>query len=48
MSEADNLKALDALIDQVLAYRPKPKSKAARVRKRKAAKIKRESGSGER
>jgi hypothetical protein len=32
-------KRLDALVDKVLAYRPKPKSKAARKRRRKAAKL---------
>jgi len=31
-------KALDAVADKVLAYRPKPKSKAAKRRKRRAAK----------
>jgi hypothetical protein len=30
------LKALDAIADRVLQYRPKPKSKAAKRRKRKA------------
>ena len=29
---------LDKMIDVVLAYRPKPKSKAAKKRRRKAAK----------
>jgi hypothetical protein len=32
-------KALDAIADIVLAYRPKPKSKPAKKRKQKAAKI---------
>ncbi len=32
-------KALDAIADAVLAYRPKPKSKPAKKRKRRAAKI---------
>ena len=32
-------KALDAIADVVLAYRPKAKSKPARRRKRRAAKI---------
>ena len=32
-------KRLDALVDKVLAYRPKPKSKATRKRRRKAAKL---------
>jgi hypothetical protein len=32
-------KVLDAIVDKVLAYRPKPKSKPARRRKRRAAKI---------
>ena len=31
-------KRLDALVDKVLAYKPKAKSKAARKRRRKAAK----------
>lgn len=32
-------KGLDTIVDTVLAYRPKPKSKPARRRKRRAAKI---------
>ena len=32
-------KPLVEMIDKVLAYRPKPKSKAAKKRKRRAAKI---------
>lgn len=32
-------KILNDIVDKVLAYRPKPKSKAAKSRKRKAAKI---------
>lgn len=32
-------KVLDAVVDVVLAYRPKAKSKPARRRKRRAAKI---------
>ncbi len=32
-------KALDAIADRVLRYRPKPKSKLARRRKRQAAKL---------
>ena len=35
-------KALDAITDLVLAYRPKPKTKPARSRKRRAAKIAKE------
>ena len=35
-------KALDAIVDVVLAYKPKPKSEPARKRQRKARKIKRE------
>ena len=31
-------KVLDAIADVVLAYKPKPKSKAARSRKRRTAK----------
>jgi hypothetical protein len=33
------LKALDAIVDKVLAYKPKPKSKPAKKRKKRAAKI---------
>ena len=32
-------KALDAITDVVLAYHPKPKSKPAKARKRRAAKL---------
>jgi len=32
-------KELDAIVDKVLAYRPKPKSEAGKKRKRKAKKI---------
>ena len=32
-------KALDAIADKVLRYRPKPKSKPARSRKRRKAKL---------
>ncbi len=32
-------KALDAMVAVVLAYRPKPKSKPAKKRKKRAAKI---------
>lgn len=35
-------KALDAIADVVLAYKPKPKSKPAKRRKRRAAKIARD------
>jgi hypothetical protein len=35
-------KALDAIADVVLRYRPKPKTKPARRRKRLAAKMERE------
>ena len=35
-------KALDAITDVVLAYRPKPKSKPAKKRKRRAAKAREE------
>jgi len=31
--------ALDKIADAVLAYRPKPKSKPAKARKRRAAKL---------
>ncbi len=31
-------KPLNTIVDKVLAYKPKPKSKAAKKRKRKAAK----------
>jgi hypothetical protein len=33
------LKALDAIVDKVLAYKPKPKTKPAKKRKKRAAKI---------
>ena len=33
-------KALDAMVAVVLAYRPKPKTKPAKRRKRRAAKLK--------
>lgn len=36
------LKALDAMVDKVLAYKPKPKTKPAKKRKKRAAKIARE------
>ncbi len=39
MSEPRIPKALDAIVDKVLAYRPKPKTKPAKKRKRRAAKI---------
>ncbi len=32
-------RALDAIADKVLAYRPKPATKAAKKRKRRATKI---------
>jgi hypothetical protein len=35
-------KALDAIVDKVLRYKPKPKSKPAKRRKRRATKIHRE------
>jgi hypothetical protein len=35
-------KALDAIADVVLAYRPKPKSKPAKKRKKRALKIAKE------
>jgi hypothetical protein len=40
--KAKTPKALDSIVDMVLAYRPKPKSKPARRRKRRAAKIAKE------
>jgi hypothetical protein len=33
------LKALDAIVDKVLAYKPKPKTKSAKKRKKRAVKI---------
>ena len=42
MSDPRILKALDAIADKVLAYRPKPKTKPAKKRKRRAAKIAKE------
>jgi hypothetical protein len=35
----DTLKALNAIADIVLAYKPKPKTKPAKKRKKRAAKI---------
>ena len=41
MSDPPKLpKELEAIADKVLAYRPKPKSKAAKKRKKAAKKIK--------
>ena len=40
--EQDAMKALDEIADTVLKYRPKPKSKPARKRKRRAAKLAKE------
>lgn len=37
----DVTKVLDPVADVVLAYRPKPKSRAGKARKRRAAKIER-------
>ena len=37
-------KELDAIVDTVLAYKPKPKTKAAKRRKRKAQRKKKDSG----
>ncbi len=39
MSEPKAPKELDAIADVVLVYRPKPKSKPAKKRKKRAAKI---------
>lgn len=39
MSEPKIPKELDAIADVVLAYKPKPKTKPAKKRKRRAAKI---------
>lgn len=36
------LKALDAIVDKVLAYKPKPKTNPAKKRKRRAAKFDKE------
>jgi hypothetical protein len=38
-ANAKHPKALDTIVDVVLAYRPKAKSKPARRRKRRAAKL---------
>jgi hypothetical protein len=40
----DTPKALDVFVDKVLAYRPKPKTKPAKRRKRRANKIRKASG----
>ena len=42
MTKPKAQKALDAIVDVVLAYRPKAKSKPARRRKRRAAKVAKE------
>jgi hypothetical protein len=39
MTEPEPPKALDAMVRVVLAYNPKPKTKAGKKRKRRAAKI---------
>jgi hypothetical protein len=39
MSEPKPPEILDKIVDTVLAYHPKPKSKTAKTRKRKATKI---------
>ena len=39
MSKDEVPKALDAIVDKVLAYRPKPKTKGAKKRKRKTKKL---------
>lgn len=39
MTKPKALKALDAIVDIVLAFRPKARSKPARRRKRRAAKL---------
>lgn len=40
--KTDHKKALDAVADKVLAFRPKPKSEPAKARKARKAKIIRE------
>lgn len=42
MSSAKPPEVLDRIVDKVLAYRPKPKTKAAKKRKRAAKKKERE------
>lgn len=37
--KSDHKKALDAIADKVLAYRPRPKSAPAKKRKRRKAKL---------
>jgi hypothetical protein len=39
MKKLPKLPALDAITDRVLSHRPKPKSKPARRRKRRAKKL---------
>jgi len=46
MSEPRIPKVLDAVVDKVLAYKPKPKTKPAKKRKRRASKIARSAHSG--
>lgn len=42
MTKAKPPKALDSIVDLVLAYRPKARSKPARRRKRRATKLAKE------
>jgi hypothetical protein len=42
MTKAKSLKALDAIADVVLRYRPKPKSKPAKQRRAKRRKLEKE------
>ena len=46
--KADHKKALDAVADKVLAFRPKPKSEPAKARKARKAKIKKKKKKGAR
>lgn len=39
MKKLETPKALDAIVDKVLAYKPKPKSAPAKSRKRRKAKL---------
>jgi hypothetical protein len=44
MTPEKSPKALDAVADVILAYRPKPKSKPAKKRKRRAKKLEKARG----
>jgi hypothetical protein len=43
MSDISCPKELDAIVDKVLSYRPKPKTKVAKARKRRSARLSKQS-----